>query len=251
MPWNACTTAVSPASSRSRTATSSPSRPVNPGLRAGMFHTRGTLPGSRGPAPPSFRSAPRRAPAREHRLPVRPSAALPRPPAAPAAPPPRPSRTGHRTPAAAAPQACPPRARPPPAPAPDGPAPCPARAPAPPSTPRWCTGTGRNTPAENSATTRSHRASASLIASTKFWPDGPVPRIQLDGVPGVGQLPGHPLRPRPVRTGMTDEEISTIPPHTTSIPPSTPGRHAEVKDNRAQRPDGQESWLGSDSGMAR
>ena len=58
MPWNACTTARSPATSRSRTATSSPSRPVNPGLRAGRFHTRGTLPGSRGPAPPSFRSPP-------------------------------------------------------------------------------------------------------------------------------------------------------------------------------------------------
>ena len=51
MPCNACTTARSPASSRSRTAASSPSRPVNPGLRAGMFHTRGTLPGGSGPEP--------------------------------------------------------------------------------------------------------------------------------------------------------------------------------------------------------
>ena len=49
---------------------------------------------------------------------------------------------------------------------------------------------------------------------------GPVPHGQLDGVPGLGQLPRHPLRPRPVRTGMADEEISPIPAHDISIVPS-------------------------------
>ena len=47
----------------------------------------------------------------------------------------------------------------------------------------------------------------------------PVPHIQLDGVPGLGQLPGHPLRPRPVRTGVTDEKISPSPAHAPSILP--------------------------------
>ncbi len=51
MPCNACTTALSPASSRCRAAASRSSRPVNPGLRAGMFHTRSTLPGGSGPEP--------------------------------------------------------------------------------------------------------------------------------------------------------------------------------------------------------
>ena len=53
MPYSACTTALSPDSSASRTETSRPSRPVNPGLRAGTFHTRGLLPGLRGPVPPA------------------------------------------------------------------------------------------------------------------------------------------------------------------------------------------------------
>ena len=53
-------------------------------------------------------------------------------------------------------------------------------------------------------------------------PGRPVPHIQLNRVPGIGQLPGHPLRPRPVRTGMTDEEISAIPHHATSIPATAP-----------------------------
>ncbi len=48
----------------------------------------------------------------------------------------------------------------------------------------------------------------------------PVPHIQLDGVPRLFQLPGRPLRPRAVRTGMTDEEILSVPTHSTSIPPS-------------------------------
>ena len=49
----------------------------------------------------------------------------------------------------------------------------------------------------------------------------PVPHIQLNGVPGRVQLPGHPLRPRPVSTGMTDEEINPTPTHTPSIPAIT------------------------------
>jgi hypothetical protein len=38
-----------------------------------------------------------------------------------------------------------------------------------------------------------------------------VPRIQPNRVSGLAQLPGHPLRPRPVSTGMTDEEILPVP----------------------------------------
>ena len=52
---------------------------------------------------------------------------------------------------------------------------------------------------------------------------GPVPHIQLNAVPGLGQLPGHPLRPRPVRTSVTDEEIDPLPTHATSIPAGQPG----------------------------
>src|SRR5262249_19854322 len=50
IPCSAWTTALSPANSRSRSSASRSSRPVNPGLRAGMFHTGGPLPGSRGMA---------------------------------------------------------------------------------------------------------------------------------------------------------------------------------------------------------
>ena len=74
--------------------------------------------------------------------------------------------------------------------------------------------------AENNATTRSQRSSASLIAVHEVPARRPVPHIQLDGVPGLGQLPGHPLRPRPVSTRMTDEEINPIPAHAPSIPPN-------------------------------
>ena len=161
-----------------------------------------------------------RAPAREHRLPVRP----PRPGHCLQQHPPRPVRIqpgqvaenqrpqhrGHLRQ----------RAWSPPAPAADGPALSPARAPAPPSTPRWCTGAVRSTPADSSATTRSQRASASLIASTKFPPGRPVPHIQLNGVPGIGQLPGHPFGPRPVRTGMANKEIGPFPAHTGQYPPA-------------------------------
>jgi hypothetical protein len=51
----------------------------------------------------------------------------------------------------------------------------------------------------------------------------PVPHIQLDHVPRLGQLPGHPLRPRPVSTGMTDEKVNMLPNHSTSIPATARG----------------------------
>ena len=78
--------------------------------------------------------------------------------------------------------------------------------------------TGSKYAAENSATTRSHRSSASLIAVTKFRPAAQSHTSSSTRVPGIGQLPGHPLGPRPVRTGMTDEEINTIPAHILTIP---------------------------------
>ena len=72
--------------------------------------------------------------------------------------------------------------------------------------------------AENSATTRSHRSSASLIAVTKFWPAAQSHTSSSTVYPASFQLPGHPLRPRPVSTGMTDEKIDTIPAHILTIP---------------------------------
>ena len=48
----------------------------------------------------------------------------------------------------------------------------------------------------------------------------PVPHIQLDGVPGLLQLPGQPLRPRGVATGVTDEEIGPPAAHAPALHPS-------------------------------
>ena len=55
------------------------------------------------------------------------------------------------------------------------------------------------------------RSSASLIASHEILARCPVPRIQLDGVTGLYQLPGHPLRPCPVPAvlaGLEDESLN-------------------------------------------
>ena len=191
-------------------------------------HPRQAVPAAADPRPPASAGRPA---CRSRGTPApHPAAWVPaRLPAVPAAPRPRPGRPDRRKSAAAAPRARLPQARPPPAPAPDDPARFPARARSA-AVHSSVVYRGRSKYAgENSASTRSHRASASLIASMKFWPTDPVPGVQLDGVPGVSQLPGHPLRPRPVCTGMTDEEILPVPTHTNSIPPSTLGRHAKGK----------------------
>ena len=52
----------------------------------------------------------------------------------------------------------------------------------------------------------------------------PVPHIQLNGVPGIDQLPGRPLRPRRIPARMADEEINPVPAHVASIPRITTWR---------------------------
>ena len=197
MPCSACTTARSPASSASRTCTSSPSRPVNPGFRAGTFHTRGMRPRQPRPDPPSLPAAP---------------AVLARETPACSAGPPRP---GHRL------QQHPPRlllghpehvavhqrpqhrrhlvaAPPPPAPAPACPAPCPARAPAAADHSSVVYRDRSKYAAENSATTRSHRSSASLIAVTKFRPAAQSHTSSSTRVPGLlAARPPTPPTPGP------------------------------------------------------
>ena len=45
----------------------------------------------------------------------------------------------------------------------------------------------------------------------------PVPHSQLDGVPGLLQLPGQPLRPRGVAAGVADEEIGRPAAHAPAL----------------------------------
>jgi hypothetical protein len=82
----------------------------------------------------------------------------------------------------------------------------------------------RRSAARSPASSRSRTVTSRPSRPVKIPARRPVPHIQFDGVPCLGQYPGHPLRPRPVRTGMTDEKISPLPAHTPSIPAGAHGR---------------------------
>ena len=75
------------------------------------------------------------------------------------------------------------------------------------------------------------------VASRKFCPVGQFHKSSSTVPPGVGQLPGHPFRPRPVSAGMTDKEIRTSPAHATQYP--------------ARHPDGRGKPLGAGRGVDR
>ena len=61
----------------------------------------------------------------------------------------------------------------------------------------------------------------------------PVPHIQLDGVAGLLQLPGQPLRPPGVPTGVTDEEIGPPTAHAPALHPSPAVRETRRPDTAA------------------
>jgi hypothetical protein len=51
------------------------------------------------------------------------------------------------------------------------------------------------------------RIDRSMHPGDEVLPGGPVPGVQLHRVPGLGQMPGDPLRPRPVPPRVADEEV--------------------------------------------
>jgi hypothetical protein len=205
---------VEPERSRSRTAASAASRPTKPGLRGPTFHTAGSTPGSRGPLSPRPVSAPampRPCPGRETAAP-RPDAAGPAPPKAAAAPP-RLRRRRTAPPAATAATAAAAHTVPP--------APAPADAPAivvldqrrrPLVAGIAAVGEVRRRQQRDHPVGRVHRG---VHPGDEVVPGRPVPGVQLHRAPGLPQMPGHPLSPPTVRTGVADEEVNhtSIPAH--------------------------------------
>ena len=72
--------------------------------------------------------------------------------------------------------------------------------------------------AENSATTRSARASASLIAVTKFRPAAQSHTSSSTLYPASINCQATHSAHAPSRARMTDEEINPVPAHPPSIP---------------------------------